>query len=85
MLVLPIDLPAVSAATLGDLLDEGAGAIDAGRPLVVVVPDRHARGTNALLVSPPAAIEPAFGEGSLAAHMAAAVAAGASSGGTAGR
>jgi 2-phospho-L-lactate guanylyltransferase len=77
VLVLPIDLPAVSPAALEELLAESAGALEAGRPLVVVVPDRHARGTNALLVSPPAAIEPAFGEGSLAAHLAAAVAAGA--------
>src|SRR3990170_3104426 len=81
VLVLPIDLPAVTPAALGELLADGAdaleGTLEAGRPLVVVVPDRHARGTNALLVSPPAAIEPAFGEGSLAAHMAAAVAAGA--------
>jgi 2-phospho-L-lactate guanylyltransferase len=75
--VLPIDLPAVSPAALGELLADGLDALEAGRPLVVVVPDRHARGTNALLVSPPMAIEPAFGEGSLAAHTAAAVAAGA--------
>jgi 2-phospho-L-lactate guanylyltransferase len=77
VLVLPIDLPAVSPAALGELLAEGAGALEPGRPLVVVVPDRHARGTNALLVSPPTAIEPAFGEASLATHLAAAVAAGA--------
>jgi len=77
VLVLPIDLPAVSPAALGELLAEGVGALEAGRPLVVVVPDRHARGTNALLVSPPTAIEPAFGEASLATHLAAAVAAGA--------
>src|SRR3990170_4260616 len=48
-------LPAVSPAALGELLAEGAGALEAGRPLVVVVPDRHARGPNALLVSPPTA------------------------------
>lgn len=77
VLVLPIDLPAVSPAALEELLADGAGALEAGRPLVAVVPDRHARGTNALLVSPPTAIEPSFGEGSLAAHTAAAVAAGA--------
>jgi 2-phospho-L-lactate guanylyltransferase len=77
VLVLPIDLPAVSPAALAEVLAAAAGALEAGRSLVVVVPDRHARGTNALLVSPPAAIEPAFGEDSLAAHTAAAVAAGA--------
>lgn len=77
VLVLPIDLPAVSPAALEELLADGASALGIGRPLVVVVPDRHARGTNALLVSPPTAIEPSFGEGSLAAHTAAAIAAGA--------
>jgi len=39
---------------------------------VAVVPDRHGTGTNALVLSPPDAIEPAFGEGSCARHVAAA-------------
>jgi len=43
---------------------------------VVVVPDRHGTGTNALLLTPPAAIAPAFGPGSRARHEAAADAAG---------
>ena len=42
---------------------------------VVIVPDRHGTGTNALLLSPPDAIEPAFGPGSFARHVAAAEAA----------
>jgi 2-phospho-L-lactate guanylyltransferase len=37
-----------------------------------VVPDRHGTGTNALVLSPPTAIHPAFGEGSLARHLEAA-------------
>jgi 2-phospho-L-lactate guanylyltransferase len=77
VLVLPIDLPAVSPAALEALLADAATAIRAGRPLVLAVPDRHGSGTNALLVSPPGAIEPAFGEGSLRAHGDAAAAAGA--------
>jgi 2-phospho-L-lactate guanylyltransferase len=77
ILVLPIDLPAISPESLAGLVADAADALRAGRPLVVAVADRHDRGTNALLVSPPAAIEPAFGEGSLAAHTAAAIAAGA--------
>ena len=77
VLVLPIDLPAISAAEIRALLLEGAAQASPGRPLVLAVPDRHGSGTNALLVSPPAAIEPAFGEGSFAAHRAAATAAGA--------
>jgi len=36
---------------------------------VGVVPDRHGTGTNALLLSPPNAIVPAFGEGSKARHV----------------
>jgi 2-phospho-L-lactate guanylyltransferase len=43
---------------------------------VGVVPDRHGTGTNALLLSPPDAIVPAFGEGSRQRHVEAARAAG---------
>jgi 2-phospho-L-lactate guanylyltransferase len=39
---------------------------------VGVVPDRHGTGTNALLLSPPNAILPAFGEGSRDRHVEAA-------------
>ena len=35
---------------------------------VTVVPDRHGTGTNALVLSPPDAIPPAFGEDSRARH-----------------
>jgi 2-phospho-L-lactate guanylyltransferase len=37
---------------------------------VGIVPDRHGTGTNALALSPPNAIVPAFGEGSCARHVA---------------
>jgi 2-phospho-L-lactate/phosphoenolpyruvate guanylyltransferase len=43
---------------------------------VGIVPDRHGTGTNALALSPPSAIVPAFGEGSCVRHVAAARAAG---------
>lgn len=39
---------------------------------VGIVPDRHGSGTNALLLSPPDVIVPAFGEGSRARHVEAA-------------
>lgn len=39
---------------------------------VAIVPDRHGSGTNALVLAPPGAIRPAFGEGSCARHVAAA-------------
>jgi len=45
-----------------------AAAVSAARAIVVVVPDRHGRGTNALLLSPPDAIGPAFGVNSRIAH-----------------
>ncbi len=47
------------------------------RGVVAIVADRHGRGTNALLVMPPDAIEPCFGGDSAAAHRAQAMAAGA--------
>ncbi len=44
-------------------------------PGVVIVPDRHGSGTNALLLDPPTVIAPAFGPGSFARHAALAAAA----------
>lgn len=45
-------------------------------PAVVIAPDRHERGTNALLLAPPDAIDVAFGPGSARRHAALARAAG---------
>ena len=45
-------------------------------PFVGVVPDRHGTGTNGLLLRPPDAIRPAFGEESCERHVAAARGAG---------
>lgn len=83
VLVLPADLPAISADALDGLLDEVDRAMEAaavngaGTGVVALVPDRHAEGTNALLISPPALIAPAFGAASRARHAAAARATGA--------
>ena len=38
-------------------------------PQSSIVPDRAAEGTNALLLSPPTALEPSFGEASYARHV----------------
>lgn len=76
ILVLPADLPSVSAGAVDDLVDRAAGVATTSG-LVVLVPDQHGLGTNALLVSPPNAIDPAFGEASRAAHQARAAGAGA--------
>jgi 2-phospho-L-lactate/phosphoenolpyruvate guanylyltransferase len=74
VLILPIDLPDVSPQAI----DAVASTLDAAAPpLVAIVPDRHGRGTNALLVAPPDAIDLCFGGDSALAHRAAAVAAGA--------
>ena len=70
VLLVPGDTPALDPVELDALLDAGDAAG------VVVVPDRHGSGTNALLLMPPDAIEPAFGPGSRARHEALADAAG---------
>jgi 2-phospho-L-lactate guanylyltransferase len=56
VLLVPGDCPALDPVDVGALL---AGAA----PGVVIVPDRHGSGTNALLIAPPSAVEPAFGPG----------------------
>jgi 2-phospho-L-lactate guanylyltransferase len=43
---------------------------------VLIVPDRHGTGTNALLITPPGAFAPSFGEGSHDRHLEQARAAG---------
>lgn len=72
VLVLPPDLPFVAAAEVGRIV----GAAEGRAPVVVLVPDRHGGGTNALLVAPPGAIDFAFGSMSRPAHIAAAERAG---------
>jgi 2-phospho-L-lactate guanylyltransferase len=74
VLLVPGDTPLVSANELDALLN-GAGEDGTA---VVIVPDRHDEGTNALLLSPTDAIEPSFGPGSLARHVKAAEDAGVS-------
>jgi len=72
VLLVPGDCPALDPAEVSALL-----ARPAERPSVVIVPDRHGSGTNALLLAPPDAMEPSFGTGSFARHAARAAAAGA--------
>ena len=77
VLVIAGDLPSVSEEAIGQIVSTAAAAASGARAIVVVVPDRHGRGTNALLLSPPDAIRFAFGVDSRVAHEAAARAAGA--------
>ena len=74
IVILPIDLPDVTPEAIEAVL---APLADPRRPLVAIVPDRHGRGTNALLIAPPDAIAICFGGDSRAAHEAAATAVGA--------
>jgi 2-phospho-L-lactate/phosphoenolpyruvate guanylyltransferase len=66
VVLLPGDCPLLEPRELDRLLTGVPGHY------VAVVPDRHGTGTNALVLSPPSAIRPAFGEGSCARHVAAA-------------
>lgn len=63
VLLVPGDCPGLAASDVDALLERHRSAG------VVVVPDRHGLGTNALLLAPPRAIRPAFGEGSCARHQ----------------
>jgi 2-phospho-L-lactate guanylyltransferase len=60
--LLPGDCPLLEA----DELDAALGRLSPRG--VTIVPDRHGTGTNALLLAPADAIEPAFGRGSRARH-----------------
>jgi 2-phospho-L-lactate/phosphoenolpyruvate guanylyltransferase len=68
VVLVPGDTPLVQPGDMAGLI---AGAVG-----VTIVPDRHGTGTNALVLAPPDAIEPSFGEGSFARHVAAAEQAG---------
>jgi 2-phospho-L-lactate guanylyltransferase len=63
VLLVPGDCPALNPRELDELL---AGAPTG--PDVLVVPDRHGSGTNALVLTPPDVIRPAFGPGSRERH-----------------
>ncbi|MFM9077356.1 MAG: 2-phospho-L-lactate guanylyltransferase [Solirubrobacterales bacterium] len=63
VLLVPGDCPLLSPREMDRLL----GSVP--ERFVAIVPDRHGTGTNALLLSPTDAIEPAFGEGSAQRHL----------------
>ncbi len=72
VLLVPGDTPLLDGHELSGMLHRA----EAGRTAATIVPDRHGEGTNALLLSPPTAIVPSFGPGSLARHVTAAETAG---------
>ena len=63
VVLVPGDTPLVRPSDLAGLLSRSG-------PGISVVPDRHGTGTNALVLTPPDAIEPSFGTGSCARHVA---------------
>jgi 2-phospho-L-lactate/phosphoenolpyruvate guanylyltransferase len=63
VLLVPGDTPLLDAGELEALLRDATPT-----PSLVVVPDRHGTGTNALLIAPPGALEPSFGPGSRERH-----------------
>jgi 2-phospho-L-lactate/phosphoenolpyruvate guanylyltransferase len=67
-LLVPGDTPLIDPAEIDLLLDRSARDGLA----VAIVADRHGNGTNALVLTPPDALAPAFGPGSLARHVSAA-------------
>jgi 2-phospho-L-lactate/phosphoenolpyruvate guanylyltransferase len=62
VLLVPGDCPALDP-------DEVEALLGLTAP-VVIVPDRHGAGTNALLLTPPDVLAPSFGDGSFARHAA---------------
>ena len=63
VLVLPADLPLITREDVLTLIDHANDP-----PVVVIAPDRHGKGTNALLMSPSGLIEYDFGENSFQRH-----------------
>jgi 2-phospho-L-lactate guanylyltransferase len=63
VLILPADLPLVTPEDVLTLIERAGEA-----PSVVIAPDRHGTGTNALLISPAGLIEYDFGENSFQRH-----------------
>ena len=63
VLILPADLPLITAQDIHTLIERAGEP-----PSVVIAPDRHGTGTNALLISPSGLIEYDFGENSFQRH-----------------
>jgi 2-phospho-L-lactate guanylyltransferase len=65
VLLVPGDCPLIDPLEIDALVSRRAPS-----PSVFVVADRHGTGTNALLITPPDAFIPSFGEGSHDRHLA---------------
>jgi 2-phospho-L-lactate/phosphoenolpyruvate guanylyltransferase len=65
VLILPADLPFMTVADVQALVNAAGPG-----PALVLAPDRHETGTNALYLRPPGLFSFAFGESSFAVHLA---------------
>jgi 2-phospho-L-lactate guanylyltransferase len=66
VLLVPGDTPLLNPPDLDELL----ARCERDELPLAIVPDRHGSGTNGLLITPPDAFTPSFGEGSLERHLA---------------
>lgn len=64
VLILPADLPLMTPNDVRAVMEAARGS----QPVVVIAPDRHRQGTNALLVAPPGLFKYAFGPDSFTRH-----------------
>jgi 2-phospho-L-lactate guanylyltransferase len=65
VVLVPGDCPALAPPELDRLLDHPAGERS-----ILIVPDRHGTGTNALVLRPPDVLKPSFGPDSRRRHLA---------------
>jgi 2-phospho-L-lactate guanylyltransferase len=63
VLIVPADLPLLTCEDVSAMIEHATDP-----PVVVIAPDRHRRGTNALLLCPTGIIEYDFGENSFRSH-----------------
>ncbi|MEX2161464.1 MAG: 2-phospho-L-lactate guanylyltransferase [Anaerolineales bacterium] len=63
VLILPADLPQIAKEDIAAMLEAGRQP-----PVVVIAPDHHREGTNALFINPAGLIEYDFGPGSFERH-----------------
>ncbi len=63
VLIMPADLPLLTAEDIHEVVKRGVNP-----PVVVIAPDRHNQGTNAMLISPPGLIQYEYGPGSYQKH-----------------
>jgi len=63
VIIIPADLPLITVEDIREVIKR---AVDP--PVVVITPDRHHAGTNALLIAPPGLIKYEYGPGSFQRH-----------------